>query len=219
MDRPGSGDRHDMTSPSASGGGPAHHHGTRLHRPGTALRPPCPDHAGRPSDRRRRWLAALAWLLTAAVLFACYLHVSRTQPVNSDGAANALQAWDMLHGNLLLHDWWLSDVSFYTTELPRVHAGGTGARAERRRRARGRGDSPTRCSSCWPRCWPRAAPPAARPSVRMLLAGGHHAGAAARRRRLRSCCCHRTTSAAPCRSCSSGCCWTGHRAAGRCRCS
>jgi hypothetical protein len=38
--------------------------------------------------------------------------------VNSDGAANALQAWDMLHGNLLLHNWWLSDVSFYTTELP-----------------------------------------------------------------------------------------------------
>jgi hypothetical protein len=24
----------------------------------------------------------------------------------------------MLHGNLLLHGWWLSDVSFYTTELP-----------------------------------------------------------------------------------------------------
>ncbi|HWM99038.1 MAG TPA: hypothetical protein VNO54_18520, partial [Streptosporangiaceae bacterium] len=31
---------------------------------------------------------------------------------------NALQAWDMLHGNLLLHGWLLSDVSFYTTELP-----------------------------------------------------------------------------------------------------
>ena len=24
----------------------------------------------------------------------------------------------MLHGNLLLHNWWVSDVSFYTTELP-----------------------------------------------------------------------------------------------------
>jgi hypothetical protein len=52
------------------------------------------------------------------VLFACYLGISRTVPTNSDGAANALQAWDMLHGNLLLHGWWLSDVSFYTTELP-----------------------------------------------------------------------------------------------------
>jgi hypothetical protein len=27
-------------------------------------------------------------------------------------------SWDMLHGNLLLHAWWMSDVSFYTTELP-----------------------------------------------------------------------------------------------------
>ena len=24
----------------------------------------------------------------------------------------------MLHGNLLLHGWWVTDVSFYTTELP-----------------------------------------------------------------------------------------------------
>ena len=29
-----------------------------------------------------------------------------------------LQAWDMLHGNLLLNHWWVSDVSFYATELP-----------------------------------------------------------------------------------------------------
>ncbi len=52
------------------------------------------------------------------MLFACYLRVSGTVPVNSDGANDALQAWDMLHGNLLLHGWWLGDVSFYTTELP-----------------------------------------------------------------------------------------------------
>jgi hypothetical protein len=38
--------------------------------------------------------------------------------VTSDGASNALQASDMLHGNLLLAGWRLSDVSFYTTELP-----------------------------------------------------------------------------------------------------
>jgi hypothetical protein len=67
---------------------------------------------------RRRWLPALGWLLGGVALFACYLRLSRTAPANSDGAANALQAWDMLHGNLLLHGWWLSDVSFYTTELP-----------------------------------------------------------------------------------------------------
>jgi hypothetical protein len=36
----------------------------------------------------------------------------------SDGASQALQAWAMLHGNLLLRGWSLSDVSFYTTELP-----------------------------------------------------------------------------------------------------
>src|SRR5580704_4787254 len=68
------------------------------------------------------WLQRLAGpaLFTAAaiVAFACYLRMSLTVPVNSDGASNALQAWDMLHGNPLLHGWWLSDVSFYTTELP-----------------------------------------------------------------------------------------------------
>ena len=63
----------------------------------------------------RRWMA---WSSAAAVLFICYLRVSETVPVNSDGASKALQAWDILHGNLLLHGWWLGDVSFYTTELP-----------------------------------------------------------------------------------------------------
>ena len=66
--------------------------------------------------RRAGWAAGLA--AAGAVLFLCYLRLSRTVPVNADGASNALQAWDMLHGNVLLHSWWLSDVSFYTTELP-----------------------------------------------------------------------------------------------------
>jgi hypothetical protein len=57
------------------------------------------------------------------VLFACYLRVSGTWPVNSDGASDALQAWDMLQGNVLLHGWWLGDVSHYTTELPQMGAG------------------------------------------------------------------------------------------------
>jgi hypothetical protein len=48
----------------------------------------------------------------------CYLRISRTLATNSDGASQALQAGDMLHGNLVLHGWQLSDVSFYTTELP-----------------------------------------------------------------------------------------------------
>jgi hypothetical protein len=58
------------------------------------------------------------WLAAGVLLFLCYLPLSRTQPADSDGAAIALQAWDMLHGNLLLHGWRLSDVSFWTTELP-----------------------------------------------------------------------------------------------------
>jgi hypothetical protein len=53
-----------------------------------------------------------------ALLFLGYLQVSRTYPTNSDEANDLLMAWDMLHGNVLLHGWYLSDVSFYTTELP-----------------------------------------------------------------------------------------------------
>jgi len=58
----------------------------------------------------------------AAVLFFCYWRQSLAAPLSSDGAGNALQAWDILHGNLLLHHWWVSDVSFYTTELPQYAA-------------------------------------------------------------------------------------------------
>ena len=54
----------------------------------------------------------------AAVLFVCYWRQSQSVPYTSDGSGNVLQAWDMLHGNLLLRHWWVSDVSFYTTELP-----------------------------------------------------------------------------------------------------
>ena len=70
-------------------------------------------------DRRlaRLWGATL-FALAVIVLWFIYLHISRTQRVESDGASNALQAWDMLHGNLLLRGWTVTDVSFYTTELP-----------------------------------------------------------------------------------------------------
>jgi hypothetical protein len=69
-----------------------------------------------------RW-SRLSWPLGFAVLgivlfFVYYLQSSRAAYVNSDGASNALQAWAMLHGNVLLHGWTVSDVSFYTTELP-----------------------------------------------------------------------------------------------------
>jgi hypothetical protein len=57
-------------------------------------------------------------VLAAAGLFTLYWRQSRSVGLSSDGASNVLQAWDMLHGNLLLHNWRVSDVSFYTTELP-----------------------------------------------------------------------------------------------------
>ena len=77
-------------------------------------------------DRHRALAVRLAWpagfVATGLVLFFFYLRVSGTAAVSSDGASNALQAWDMLHGNPLLRGWTLSDVSFYTTELPQYAA-------------------------------------------------------------------------------------------------
>ena len=57
-------------------------------------------------------------MIGGVVLFAAYLKLTQSNPVNSDWASNALQAWDMLHGNPLLRGWTVTDVSFYTTELP-----------------------------------------------------------------------------------------------------
>jgi hypothetical protein len=83
----------------------------RGHQGGNHLSLPA---GGGPVRAARSGLVALA----AAVLFFCYWRQSQTVPVSSDGSSNVLQAWDMLHGNLLLQNWWVSDVSFYTTELP-----------------------------------------------------------------------------------------------------
>lgn len=52
------------------------------------------------------------------LMFFAYLAQARSQPILSEGASQALQGWDLLHGNFLLHGWSLSDVSFYTTEIP-----------------------------------------------------------------------------------------------------
>ncbi|HVI35043.1 MAG TPA: hypothetical protein VM684_02310, partial [Gaiellales bacterium] len=83
--------------------------------------PPPVTVAPRAPDRRltaRRLLIAAAAVLAVALLFLAYLRVSRTYPENSDESNDLLMAWDMLHGNVLLHGWYLSDVSFITTELP-----------------------------------------------------------------------------------------------------
>ncbi|HEY0935818.1 MAG TPA: hypothetical protein VGD91_19000, partial [Trebonia sp.] len=63
-------------------------------------------------------LSSSGTAVAAVALFVCYLRQSRTVAVGADGASQALQAWDLLHGNLLLRGWWVTDVSFYTTELP-----------------------------------------------------------------------------------------------------
>jgi hypothetical protein len=73
-----------------------------------------------PSGRRARcWALTLgAWTAGTIAAFAVYLRLAQTRAVTSDGASIALQAWDMLHGNPLLRGWTVSDVSFYTTEMP-----------------------------------------------------------------------------------------------------
>jgi hypothetical protein len=77
---------------------------------------PGPD-GPRPAPGRRP-LTVAACLGAILLLYVAYLGQSRSVGTDADGASNVLQAWDMLHGNLLLRGWWLSDVSFYTTELP-----------------------------------------------------------------------------------------------------
>jgi hypothetical protein len=62
------------------------------------------------------WTAGLA--AAAVLLYWCYWRLSLTAGVNSDAAGQVLQGWEMLHGNVLLRGWILSDVSFYTFEVP-----------------------------------------------------------------------------------------------------
>jgi hypothetical protein len=92
--------------------------------PAIAAGPPAPDGRpgpARPADRpgrRQRLVWAAGGAVAALGLFSAFVRLSATYPVNSDGANIVLMAWDMLHGNVLLHAWDLSDVSFWTTELP-----------------------------------------------------------------------------------------------------
>lgn len=85
------------------------HAGSRV-APSRRLRP-----AGLP---RERWLTLAVFMAAGLVLYVAYLWQARTVAMNSDGGSDALQAWEMLHGNVLLRGWSLSDVSWYTTELP-----------------------------------------------------------------------------------------------------
>ena len=69
---------------------------------------------GRRARLLRRSLAAFAVGGAAVGLFACYLRVSATFAAGSDGASNALEAWDLLHGNWPLHGWTLAPRRWYT---------------------------------------------------------------------------------------------------------
>ena len=77
-----------------------------------------PPPAPRNPRTRTRLLNALAMALVTAVVFSLGLAQSLTHPWNSDTASVALQGWDMVHGHLLLHGWWSSDVNFYTFDAP-----------------------------------------------------------------------------------------------------
>jgi hypothetical protein len=98
------------TSSAPPGGTPAAARAARHARPA--------GERSRGQVAARRLLVGAAIALTAVLLFVAYLMVSRTYPENSDEANILLMASDMVHGNVLLHGWYLSDVSFYTTELP-----------------------------------------------------------------------------------------------------
>jgi hypothetical protein len=68
----------------------------------------------------RRWWAAAAWAGGGLALFAFFLRISLGSRVDSDGANNALQAWDLVHGHVLLHGWVIGDATFYFFELPLI---------------------------------------------------------------------------------------------------
>ena len=157
-------------------------------------RPPPHYPGGRPGRRGR------------ALLFLGYLRVSWTVAATSDGAAQALQARDMLAGNWLLHGWTVSDVSFYTTELPEyvlvelarpfgagvIHvAAAVTYTLLVLAPSRSRGDAPTVL-----RAWSEACSP---PGSCWRRSSGTGRS---------SCCSRRITSGRRCRCCSAGCCLT-----------
>jgi hypothetical protein len=81
---------------------------------------PAVSKSHRAPSARSRWYWPLALVVAGLVLFVAYWREAWTSGVNSDGASNALQAWDMLHGNILLRGWTVTDISFYTVQLPEL---------------------------------------------------------------------------------------------------
>ena len=86
-----------------------------------AVTAPVGEEQTRPTRRRTAGLRLATVAVVAALtigLFWAYLLQSRAQAANSDAAGMVLEGWQMLHGHLLLRGWLLSDVSFYTFEVP-----------------------------------------------------------------------------------------------------
>jgi hypothetical protein len=81
-------------------------------------RPEADSDSSRPSGAMRRWPTAAIFVVGGIALFAVLVRISYNIEVTSDAANNALQAWDILHGNALLHGWIIGDATFYFFELP-----------------------------------------------------------------------------------------------------
>lgn len=72
----------------------------------------------RARSARRGWTLWTAMALVAAAFFALCLAQAIVGPWDADTAAVSLQGWDLVHGHVLLHGWWSSDVNFYTFDAP-----------------------------------------------------------------------------------------------------
>jgi hypothetical protein len=71
----------------------------------------------RPKTGWARLRTAAVYLVAGVIMLVVYVRLSMTYGLNSDSANILLMGNDLLHGNLLLHSWFSSDVSFYPTEL------------------------------------------------------------------------------------------------------
>ena len=84
---------------------------------------PVTDEAARftpPLRWGQSWQWPAGFAAAGIVLFFVYLHIALRHGFGADGAAQELQAWDMLNGNLVMRGWTFSDVSFYTIEMPEI---------------------------------------------------------------------------------------------------
>src|SRR5215813_9585428 len=68
--------------------------------------------------RITRPLVVWGLLCGFAMLFAGYLFATQFNANNSDNASMILEAQAMLHGNIILHGWYLPPDSFITSEMP-----------------------------------------------------------------------------------------------------